>query len=76
MRKLLVLAMITALAVAVGAPAIRSSGVSNQRTKVVRISTRKLPKLGTVLVNSKGLTLYMFVQRWMVEGLAAGGVKG
>ena len=28
---------------------------------VVRISTRKLPRLGTVLVNSKGRTLYMFV---------------
>jgi predicted lipoprotein with Yx(FWY)xxD motif len=27
----------------------------------VKIGTRKIPKLGTVLVNSKGLTLYMFV---------------
>jgi hypothetical protein len=31
-------------------------------TPGVRISTRKLPKLGTVLVNSKGRTLYMFVR--------------
>src|SRR5690348_13959121 len=27
----------------------------------VTVSTRKLPKLGTVLVNAKGFTLYMFV---------------
>ncbi len=32
-----------------------------KRAVSVRISTRKLPKLGTVLVNSKGRTLYMFV---------------
>jgi len=32
-----------------------------KRALSVRISTRKLPKLGTVLVNSKGRTLYMFV---------------
>jgi predicted lipoprotein with Yx(FWY)xxD motif len=29
--------------------------------KTVVISTRKLPTLGTVLVNGKGRTLYMFV---------------
>jgi predicted lipoprotein with Yx(FWY)xxD motif len=34
---------------------------SAKRAKTVVISTRKLPKLGTVLVNSKGRTLYMFV---------------
>lgn len=31
------------------------------KARVVTISTRKLPKLGTILVNAKGLTLYMFV---------------
>jgi len=30
-------------------------------TKTVVISTRRLPKLGTVLVDGKGRTLYMFV---------------
>jgi predicted lipoprotein with Yx(FWY)xxD motif len=32
-----------------------------KQAAVVRISTKKLAKLGTVLVNSKGSTLYMFV---------------
>jgi len=31
------------------------------RATTVRISTRVIPKLGPVLVNSKGMTLYMFV---------------
>ena len=35
--------------------------VSSGQAKTVVVSTRKLPKLGTILVNSKGLTLYMFV---------------
>lgn len=47
-----------AAAVAVSAPA-GASGAGRATTVV--ISTRKLPKLGTVLVNAKGLTLYMFV---------------
>jgi predicted lipoprotein with Yx(FWY)xxD motif len=34
---------------------------SASRAKKVVITTRKLPKLGTVLVDSKGRTLYMFV---------------
>jgi predicted lipoprotein with Yx(FWY)xxD motif len=34
---------------------------STTMTAAVKISTRKLPKLGTVLVNNKGRTLYMFV---------------
>jgi len=46
-----------ATAIAWGTAAAPSS---SQSASVV-ISTRTLPKLGTVLVNSKGLTLYMFV---------------
>jgi predicted lipoprotein with Yx(FWY)xxD motif len=65
MRKLLSLGlaavMVTVLVVAASALATGSVSRSGKRTKVVRVSTRKLPKLGTVLVNSKGLTLYMFV---------------
>jgi predicted lipoprotein with Yx(FWY)xxD motif len=53
--------VVTVLAVAASALATGSVSTSSKRTKVVRVSTRKLPKLGTVLVNSKGLTLYMFV---------------
>jgi predicted lipoprotein with Yx(FWY)xxD motif len=65
MGKLLVLglaaATVTTLVVAAAALAKASAETSGTRTNAVRISTRKLPKLGTVLVNSKGLTLYMFV---------------
>jgi predicted lipoprotein with Yx(FWY)xxD motif len=64
MRKTLFigLAAVTAAAtVAAGAPASRSAATAANRARVVRVSTRKVPKLGTVLVNSKGRTLYMFV---------------
>lgn len=37
------------------------SAAATTSAKQVRITTKKLPKLGTVLVNSKGRTLYMFV---------------
>jgi len=39
-----------------------NSGVAGARhvTKAVTVKTRKIPKLGVVLVNSRGLTLYMF----------------
>lgn len=50
-----------ALVVTAGASATRAAPTATRRAKVVRITTRKLPRLGTVLVNSKGLTLYMFV---------------
>src|SRR5438034_4144044 len=53
-------ATVTALVVVASVWAIESVKTSG-KTTVVRISTRKLPKLGTVLVNSKGRTLYMFV---------------
>ncbi len=65
MRKMLFLGLaavtVTALVVAASALATGAAPTSGKRTKVVRISTRSLAKLGTVLVNSKGLTLYMFV---------------
>ena len=42
--------------------AARETSASATRAMMsVVVSTRKLPKLGTILVNSKGLTLYMFV---------------
>lgn len=51
---------VAALAVAAVALATGTARTSAQAT-VVKISTRKLPKLGVVLVDSKGRTLYMFV---------------
>ncbi|HZU20843.1 MAG TPA: hypothetical protein VE982_06465 [Gaiellaceae bacterium] len=61
MRKLLPLALLIATAVAVVATVTASATPSAVQSARVVISTRTLPKLGTVLVNSKGLTLYMFV---------------
>ena len=43
--------------VVVAAAATRNGG----SVKAVVVSTRELPKLGTVLVDAKGHTLYMFV---------------
>jgi predicted lipoprotein with Yx(FWY)xxD motif len=64
MRKTLVLVLLgagaTALLIAVGASATGRAKTSPTR-KLVVISTRKLHKLGTVLVDGKGRTLYMFV---------------
>ncbi len=61
MRKVFLLAVLVGLGAAVG---VSTTGAATSRgqAKTVVISTRKLPKLGTVLVNSKGLTLYMFVR--------------
>ena len=64
MRKLLFIGLTAAMAAALLAAATAlATEAANTSAKitVVRISTRKLPKLGTVLVNSKGRTLYMFV---------------
>lgn len=46
-----------------GSSATRNSGVAGARhvTKSATVMTRKIGKLGTVLVNSSGRTLYMFV---------------
>ena len=64
MRKALslgiVVAAVTGLVLAASALATRSARASRDAT-VVKIGTRKLPKLGVVLVNGKGFTLYMFV---------------
>jgi predicted lipoprotein with Yx(FWY)xxD motif len=63
MRKMLVLAVFAAALMALlGMAATSATGqAQTMSAKTVVISTRKLPKLGTVLVNSKGRTLYMFV---------------
>lgn len=53
---------IAALAAAAAAAGLVASAMGAQAaTKGVVISTRSVPKLGTVLVNAKGRTLYMFV---------------
>jgi len=54
-------AVVVGLVVTAGAGATQSASTAKRRAKVVEITTRKVPRLGTVLVNSKGLTLYMFV---------------
>lgn len=64
MRKMLSFAVLGVILVSLLATAAMSeTKTSGERAKklAVAISTRKLPKLGTVLVNSKGRTLYMFV---------------
>jgi predicted lipoprotein with Yx(FWY)xxD motif len=65
MRKMLFPAMLVAagaaLLLTIGASATAQANTSASRLAAVRISTKKLPKLGIVLVNSKGRTLYMFV---------------
>jgi len=57
----LAVAAVAALTVTAGASATRSSSTAPRRAKVIRITTRNVRGLGTVLVNQKGLTLYMFV---------------
>jgi predicted lipoprotein with Yx(FWY)xxD motif len=52
-----------ALVVAAAGATIATTATAARTKKARRpvVSTRKVPKLGTILVNSKGLTLYMFV---------------
>ncbi len=57
MRKALVLGVAAVLA----ALALATATLAMGSATTVKIGTRKIPKLGTVLVNGKGLTLYMFV---------------
>lgn len=52
---------VVGLVATTGAAATQSRSTAARRANVVRITTRKVPKLGTVLVDAKGLTLYMFV---------------
>jgi predicted lipoprotein with Yx(FWY)xxD motif len=61
----LLAALVVSAAVLVsgGGGSAATSGVAGARhvTKGATVKTAKIKKLGTVLVNSKGLTLYMFV---------------
>jgi predicted lipoprotein with Yx(FWY)xxD motif len=52
-----------AVAVAVSAAVWSGTGLAGSRhlTKTPTVTTRKVGKLGVILVNSKGRTLYMFV---------------
>lgn len=58
-RRAGLIALVAVLAAGLAA----GSGVaaSRQATKAATVNTRSVKKLGTILVNSKGLTLYMFV---------------
>jgi predicted lipoprotein with Yx(FWY)xxD motif len=58
---LAVVAVLAAISVAGVVSATASATTKRETRASVVISTRKVGKLGTVLVNSKGLTLYMFV---------------
>jgi predicted lipoprotein with Yx(FWY)xxD motif len=61
MRKVLVLAVsIAGLSALIGSSAV-AGRAGPDRSRSVTISTRALPKLGTILVDSRGRTLYMFV---------------
>jgi predicted lipoprotein with Yx(FWY)xxD motif len=60
MQRIFLLVVFGVLAAAVSASTTGAT-TSSAQAKTVVITTRKLPKLGTVLVNAKGLTLYMFV---------------
>jgi predicted lipoprotein with Yx(FWY)xxD motif len=62
------LGVVAALAATVATVAIGWQGPANSKAaaqhaeSAATVQTKKLKKLGTVLVNSKGLTLYMFVR--------------
>jgi predicted lipoprotein with Yx(FWY)xxD motif len=49
------------IAAALVALALATAALATGSAASVKIGTRKIPKLGTVLVNGKGFTLYMFV---------------
>ena len=57
----LVGAALVALVVFSATIATSATAARTKSAKTLVVSTRKLPRLGTVLVNGKGLTLYMFV---------------
>jgi len=61
MRKLVIVCLAVAALAALAGTALGSGASSTRSATTVRIGTGKIPKLGTVLVNSKGRTLYMFV---------------
>jgi predicted lipoprotein with Yx(FWY)xxD motif len=60
MKKLLVLA-VPFVALAAFGVAESASAKSGKTTASVKVMVRKVPKLGSILVDSKGHTLYMFV---------------
>jgi len=58
------IAVVAALAAVVAIAAIGWAGAAGSKAaaaKAATVQTKTLKKLGTVLVNSKGMTLYMFV---------------
>jgi predicted lipoprotein with Yx(FWY)xxD motif len=57
---LLLAAATAAFATTANAPG-RTTRYRSTGAAAVRVSTRKVPKLGVILVNAKGRTLYMFV---------------
>jgi len=59
----LVVAVVVAAFGLGGSSSTAKAGVASARhvTKAATVQTRKVGKLGTILVNSRGLTLYMFV---------------
>jgi predicted lipoprotein with Yx(FWY)xxD motif len=62
MRRMPFLAILATSALALLAlTAGSSAAVANHQAKTVTVSTRNVKGLGQVLVNAKGLTLYMFV---------------
>jgi predicted lipoprotein with Yx(FWY)xxD motif len=58
-----VVGSLAVIAAGCGGASGRNSGVAGARhlTKSATVQTRKVGKLGTILVNSRGFTLYMFV---------------
>lgn len=61
MRKTLTLIVSVLVAAAAGTAAAQTHGARTAAKRSVVISTTRLPKLGLVLVNGSGRTLYMFV---------------
>jgi len=62
MRKLVIASLVVSVAGVLAASAVQAASFGRASSQAaVRVSTRKIPKLGTVLVNAKGRTLYMFV---------------
>jgi predicted lipoprotein with Yx(FWY)xxD motif len=62
MRKLIALTITSLALLAVGvAPAGSTTRTSESMAKTVKIGTRDVKGLGEILVNARGLTLYMFV---------------
>jgi predicted lipoprotein with Yx(FWY)xxD motif len=57
-----VVVLAVAIAVAASSTAWASKTSARHATATVTVKTKRIKKLGVVLVNSKGLTLYMFVR--------------